>query len=356
MHLVSFEHRIESEGGERLDRPGHGASMGAAALGFDTLDPVRHGARRLGAVLTLGERAGDVVDLNRALAIKLAGEDVGAPEAEADSLLPPDVLAFLRRLPASLQAASDALAFVVDALERYDGPDVLRAGVVEPRRRVRLCAPVPRPGKILGVARNYPEHARESGSAELPSEPVLFLKAPSAVIGPEDEIVLPAASSRVDYEGELAAVIGRRAREVAPERALDHVAGYCVANDVSARDYQNVRGQHFIGKSCDTFAPLGPALVTADEVPDPQALAIRTAVSGETLQSAHTKEMIFPVAALIAFASRLMTLEPGDVILTGTPAGVGAARRPPRWLRDGDLVEVEIERVGRLRNYARGPR
>jgi 2-keto-4-pentenoate hydratase/2-oxohepta-3-ene-1,7-dioic acid hydratase in catechol pathway len=123
-----------------------------------------------------------------------------------------------------------------------------------------------------------------------------------------------------------------------------------VANDVSARDFQNVRGQHFLGKSCDTFAPLGPALVTADEIPDPQDLALRTVVGGETLQSSRTKEMIFPVATLIAFASRLMTLEPGDVILTGTPAGVGAARTPPRWLREGELVEVEIERLGKLRN------
>jgi 2-keto-4-pentenoate hydratase/2-oxohepta-3-ene-1,7-dioic acid hydratase in catechol pathway len=165
--------------------------------------------------------------------------------------------------------------------------------------------------------------------------------------------VLPAAISRADYEGELAVVIGSSARNVDPERALERVAGYCTANDVSARDFQNVRGQHFIGKSCDTFAPLGPALVTTDEVPDPQDLGIRTTVSGEVLQSGRTKEMLFPVAEVVAFASRLMRLEPGDVILTGTPEGVGAARNPPRWLRDGDVVEVEIERVGRIVNYVR---
>jgi 2-keto-4-pentenoate hydratase/2-oxohepta-3-ene-1,7-dioic acid hydratase in catechol pathway len=131
------------------------------------------------------------------------------------------------------------------------------------------------------------------------------------------------------------------------------VAGYCAANDVTARDYQNERGQHFIGKSCDTFAPLGPALTTADEIPDPGDLEIRTTVSGEVRQSARTKDMIFPLPELLAFASRLMTLEPGDVVLTGTPAGVGAARKPPCWLRDGDVVEVAIESIGALRNYVR---
>jgi acylpyruvate hydrolase len=352
MHLVTFERRAE----HRLDLPGQGervGSMGDAALGFETLDGVSLGARRVGALLQGGSHAGDVVDLNRALAIKLAYNDVGAPEAEADSLLPADSRVFLQRLGVSLDAAREALDFAADALDRYDAPDVLRAGVVEPRARVHLCAPVLRPGKIIGVARNYPAHAAERGAAEPPEEPVLFLKAPSAVIGPEDEIRLPAASSQVDFEGELAVVIGRRARGVHSGDALAHVAGYCVANDVSARDYQNQRGQHFIGKSCDSFAPLGPALVTADEIPDPQGLAIRTALSGERVQAGHTKEMTFPVAELIAFASRLMTLEPGDVLLTGTPAGVGAARKPPRYLRDGDLVEVEIESVGRLRNYVR---
>ena len=206
----------------------------------------------------------------------------------------------------------------------------------------------------MGVARNYPSHAAERGSASTPDQPVLFLKAPSAVIGPEDEIRLPRISARVDFEGELAVVIGARAKQIAPSEAPACIAGYCVANDVTARDIQDDRGQRSIAKSCDGFAPLGPVLVTSDEVPDPQDLAIRTVLSGEVMQSARTKEMLFGVAALVAFASRTMTLEPGDVILTGTPAGVGAARTPPRWLRDGDVVEVAIERVGRLRNYVRG--
>jgi acylpyruvate hydrolase len=347
MHLVTFEQREDGEG--QPSRREH--SIGDATLGFETLESTTVGLRRLGAVVQEGAHAGAVVDLNRALAVKLAQGDGGAPEAEADSLLPAEMLAFLRRGPAALAAAGAAFEFAVDTLSRYDAPDLLKAGAVEPRENVRLCAPVPRPGKIIGVARNYPAHAAERGADATPEEPALFLKAPSAVIGPDDEIRLPEASSEVDFEGELAVVMGTSVRDVSREEALTAVAGYCVANDVTARDFQNQRGQGFIGKSCDSFAPLGPLLVTADEVPDPQGLAIRTTLSSELVQSAHTKEMIFPVADIIAFASRLMTLEPGDVILTGTPAGVGAGRKPPRWLRDGDLVEVAIERVGRLRNF-----
>jgi len=300
-----------------------------------------------------GPHAGDVVDLNRALAVKLAFEDVGAPEVEADSLLPANLLEFLQHGPEARQLARDALAFVRDAIGRYDGPDLHRTSVVRARRQVTLRAPIPRPGKVIGVARNYAAHAAERGQKEPPKEPVLFIKATTAVIGPEDEIVIPRASRQVDYEGELGVVIGRRTRNVSSEEALGCVAGYLPANDVTARDFQNVRGQHFLGKSCDTFAPMGPALVTADEIEDPQKLSIRTTVNGEVRQQAPTSEMIFPVAELIAFASRLMTLEPGDVILTGTPSGVAAGSSEPRWLREGDFVEVEIERVGRLRNFVR---
>jgi 2-keto-4-pentenoate hydratase/2-oxohepta-3-ene-1,7-dioic acid hydratase in catechol pathway len=255
-------------------------------------------------VLQVGPRAGSIVDLNRAFAIKLAYDDVGAPEAEADSLLPAEMQAFLRTGRRSREAAHEALEFTARALERFDGPDVANAGVVIPRRGVRLCAPVPRPGKIVGVARNYPAHAAEQGSAARPVEPALFLKAPTAVIGPEDEIALPAATSQVDYEGELAVVMGKTTTRISAAEALDSVAGYCVANDVTARDFQNVRGQKFIGKSCDTFAPLGPALVTTDEVPDPQKLSLHTIVSGETLQSGSTEDMLFSVAEIIAFAAR----------------------------------------------------
>jgi len=344
LRLVAFE---------RLARPHRAGEVGSTALGegpaFADLE-ARPGARRVGVLLETGPRAGDVVDLNRALAAMLALEDVGAPEAEADSLLPAEPRALLRRLAHERRTAEEAVAFVVEGLEGWDGPDLERAGVLEPRAGVRLCAPVPRPGKILGVARNYAEHAAERGARRPPEEPVLFVKASSAVIGPRDPVILPAASRQVDYEGELAVVIGRAARHVAPEEVGSVVAGYTVANDVTARDFQHVRGQHFLGKSCDTFCPLGPVLLTADGVGDPQDLGLRTTLSGRTVQDVRTKEMIFPVAELVAFASRLMTLEPGDVLLTGTPAGVGAAQDPPRWLRDGDVVEVEIEGIGRLCN------
>ena len=350
MHLVTFE-RLEGRGNRDAAERGDDSLLGElAALGLDLGQSGSAGARRVGALMPPGCHAGDVVDLNRALAVLHALEDVGAPEAQADSLLPTDTHAFLRQLAFSLPAAQRALEFVAEASERYDAPDLVRAGVILPRRSVRLAAPVPRPGKILAVARNYAAHVAEAGGTA-PPEPVLFLKAASSVIGPEDEIVLPKHSQAVDYEGELAVVIGRMARHLTEESALDFVAGYTVANDVSARDYQNVRGQHFIGKSCDTFAPLGPALVTPDEIPDPQDLLIRTFLSGELVQSARTKEMIFPIARILAFASKLMPLEPGDVLLTGTPAGVGVARKPPRYLREGDVVDVEIERVGRLRSF-----
>ncbi len=352
MHLVTFERRGPDQTDAVSDH-----SMGDMALGgqgFETLEERAPGSRRLGALLRSGPHAGHVVDLNRSLAVKLAEEDAGAPEAEADSLLPPDMLAFLGEGARALAAANAAFEFTCETLKSFDGPDLFRAGVVEPRGRVRLCAPVPRPGKLIGVAGNYAAHAAERGNTAPPEEPVLFLKAPSSVIGPEDEIRLPAASREVDFEGELAVVIGERACDVAAADALACVVGYSIANDVSARNFQDVRGQRFIGKSCDTFAPLGPVLVTADEIPDPQDLELRTRVTGEVMQSARTKEMIFPVAELIAFTSRLMTLEPGDVILTGTPAGVGATRKPPRWLRDGDVVEIAIAGLGRLHNYVRG--
>ena len=353
MHLVTFQLQEEWPGGTGGERAGHpvaAASITDANLGLTTLEVTLPGGDLLGALIPAGPHSGDVVDLNRALAVRLAAQDVGAPEAEADSLLPRSMLAFLQHGEDARAVAREAFTWALETLASFDGPDLLRGGVVLARRRVRLRAPVPRPGKLIGVARNYAAHAVERG-AEPAAEPILFVKASSSVIGPGDEIVLPAASGQVDFEGELAVVIGRRAHGVAEEEALDFVAGYTVANDVTARDFQNVRGQRFLGKSCDTFAPLGPTLVTGDEIDDPQKLQLQTRVSGELRQSASTAGMIFPVARVISFASRLMTLEPGDVLLTGTPPGVGAADEPPRWLREGDVVDVEIEGLGRLRNH-----
>ena len=281
MHLVTFE-RLGPRSSLGMSR----GSLMAGTLGLEALEPGRPNARCVGAIIALGPYAGWVVDLNRTLAIKLAIDDVGAPEAGANSLVPQDMLAFLKLGRSALVAARVAIDFAADALNRYDAPDVLRAGVVEPTSAVRFCAPVPRPGKIIGVTDNYPRSGPSARpNAESPADartkgPHLFLKAPSTVIGANDEIKLPVAARRVDFEGTLAVVIGSRTHRVPIGEALAHVAGYCVANDVTARDLES-KG-HGIGKSCDTFAPLGPALVTSDEVPDPQELGIRSVVSGGT--------------------------------------------------------------------------
>lgn len=213
----------------------------------------------------------------------------------------------------------------------------------------RLAAPL-RPGKVVAIGLNYLDHVRETGM-EPPAAPLVFAKFPSSVVGPGEPIAFDRAiTERVDWEGELAAVVGRRMRDVAEADALDHVFGYTVANDVSARDVQFADGQWVRGKSLDSFCPLGPAIVTADELGDPQDLELRTRVNGEVVQSSSTAEMIFGVAELLAFCSRSFTLEPGDVLLTGTPWGCGEFVDPPRSLSGGDVVEVEIEGVGRLRN------
>ena len=211
--------------------------------------------------------------------------------------------------------------------------------------------PIARPSKIVCVGLNYRDHAEESGM-EIPKWPLLFAKWPSSLIGPGRPIVLPAQSNEVDYEAELGVVIGKRAQRVRVAEALDHVAGYCCANEVSARDIQFADGQWTRGKSFDTFGPVGP-ITPAAEVPDPQALGIRCLLNGEVVQSSSTAQMIFSVAEVIAFISDGITLEPGDLILTGTPPGVGLGRKPPVYLADGDEVTIEIDGVGTLTNPVR---
>ena len=216
-----------------------------------------------------------------------------------------------------------------------------------------LLAPVPRPGKIVAIGRNYREHATEEG-VEPPLAPLIFAKWPSSIVGHGIEVTWdPDLSRQVDYEAELAVVIGRTARGVGVDEALDHVLGYTCLNDVSARDLQFGDGQWVRGKSLDTFCPMGPALVTADEVGDPQDLAISCTIGAERVQEANTSAMYFGVAEIISYCSMSFTLEPGDVIATGTPGGVGVFRDPPRFLADGDRMTVEIERIGRLENVCR---
>jgi acylpyruvate hydrolase len=276
------------------------------------------GQLRLGALATLDghER---VFDLNR-----------------LDTRLPDDILAFLEAGQAALTLAQQALAGAT--------PDQS----LDPAE-VRIKAPIPRPGKIICIGQNYLAHAQES-NASAPPFPIIFAKYANAVIGHRDSIVIPRSVMKPDYEGELAVVMGRRGRNIPEANALDHVAGYMPLNDVSARDWQNRTSQWVIGKTPDTFCPMGPAMVTADEIPDVQNLWLRTVIGDEVLQEGHTSLMIFSVAHLIADMSQVMTLEPGDVIATGTPSGIGAARTPPRWLRPGDVVRIEIEKIGALEN------
>ncbi|MBE2202782.1 MAG: fumarylacetoacetate hydrolase family protein [Chthoniobacterales bacterium] len=216
----------------------------------------------------------------------------------------------------------------------------------------KLLAPIV-PAAILCIGLNYKHHAAETKAA-IPERPILFVKGINAVQNPGDPIEIPThfASEEVDYECELAVVIGRSCKNVSRENALDHVLGYTCANDVSARDWQIKKGggQWCRGKFFDTFAPLGPVLVTREEIPDPNTLAIKTVLNGETVQDWNTNDMVFDVPALIEFLSGSTTLLPGTVILTGTPHGVGMAAKPPRWLKPGDTVTIEIERIGRLTN------
>jgi 2-keto-4-pentenoate hydratase/2-oxohepta-3-ene-1,7-dioic acid hydratase in catechol pathway len=216
---------------------------------------------------------------------------------------------------------------------------------------VKLLAPIANPQKVICIGLNYADHAAESG-VDPPPEPVVFCKFPSAVCAHGDAIVLPGISAKVDYEAELVAVIGIGGRDIPAEQALSHIAGYTCGHDVSARDWQLEKpgGQWLLGKTFDTFAPFGPELVTADEIDDPGRLDIALRLNGKTMQDSNTRQLIFGLPKLVQYISSVCTLLPGDVIFTGTPPGVGAARKPPVFLKAGDEVEVEIEAIGTLRN------
>ena len=253
-----------------------------------------------------------------------------------------------------LGRGSDGLtALVTAAASATNDSSSSPAAPAVPLASTELLAPVPRPGKVVAIGRNYRAHADEEG-VEPPTAPLVVSKWPSSVVGHGDEIRWdPELTRLVDYEAELAVVIGRTARNVSESAALDHVLGYTCLNDVSARDLQFGDGQWVRGKSLDTFCPMGPILVTADELADPQDLAITCRVGDQVLQDARTSQMYFSVGTIISYLSRSFTLEPGDVIATGTPAGVGAFRDPPRFLDDGERVTVEIERIGALVNTCR---
>jgi 2-keto-4-pentenoate hydratase/2-oxohepta-3-ene-1,7-dioic acid hydratase in catechol pathway len=224
-----------------------------------------------------------------------------------------------------------------------DAPEVFQAATVE------LGPPIPDPDKIICIGINYADHANEAGLAQT-KVPLFFAKFRNSLTGPTSPILLPRVSSQIDYEGELAVIMAMRCKEVPEQKALQYVAGYTIMNDVSARDLQMQTSQYIAGKALDTFAPMGPGMVLESDIPNPQALQLTTRVNGQVVQHASTASMIFSVAAIISFLSSLMTLEPGDIIATGTPSGVGFKRTPPLFLRDGDVAEVEIEGIGLIRN------
>ncbi len=228
-----------------------------------------------------------------------------------------------------------------------------KAGTIFTLADSEIGPPVPRPGKIICVGLNYRDHAAETGKA-VPERPLIFSKFTTAVLAPDRSVLLPAGSEEVDYEGELAVVMGRRCKGVKRDDALSLVAGYMNFNDVTARDFQYGDGQFQRGKSCDTFAPMGPYIATLDELVDALALDIRVRVNGEIRQQGNTRDMIFTVPDIIAFISETITLEPGDVIATGTPRGVGYGMSPRVFLKDGDLIEVEIEGLEILANRVKG--
>jgi len=275
------------------------------------------------------------IDGSTRLGVRRGGGVVDLAQAAAD--LPRDLVELLA-LPDGLRQAEEAAAYANDLVDASE---------------LALLGPVTRPSKVLCLGLNYASHMQELGLDERPPEPTVFSKFASCIVGDRAAIRLPAvAPDRVDYEAELAVIIGRRCRNVSQAEALDVVAGYTVANDVSARDWQLKKpsGQWLLGKSFDTFLPLGPELVTTDEIDAPSSLKITCTVSGEVLQEGNTSEMLFDLRYVIPYISSVLTLEPGDLILTGTPSGVGMARSPRRFLAPGDVVETEIEGIGKLVN------
>ena len=264
--------------------------------------------------------------------------------------LPEDMIQLIQRDEVWFVALDEVLSGVVDFFRGDRKLDRLFTSI----DTARLHAPVPRPGKIVCMGRNYAKHARERG-AEVPTQPIFFLKSNNTICGPGEPIVLPPDSSQVDYEAELAVVIGKRGKNIPEERAYEHIAGYMMLNDVSARDMQSADKQWFRGKSCDTFAPTGPWIVTRDEVPDAHRLRISLTLNGQTMQDSNTSHMIFKIPYLVSYLSRTLTWEPGDILSTGTPEGIGASRTPPVFLKPGDTVSITVEQVGTLTNPVGAP-
>jgi len=312
---------------------------------------MRLGTFYAGRALRLGAKLEDmIVDLNLALAGQLARQGERRPYALAAALLPAEMLDFLESGPRALAEAAKVLARVGEQLragEPVQGPD--GEPVVYKEADVRLAAPVPRPGKTICVAHNFYDMLAETGMKP-PSEPRIFGKYANAITGPFDPVVHPRMSQALGYEAELAFIVGTRCKHVPEAKAYEVIAGYTAFNDVSASDLTKKDIQNLRGKSFDTFAPMGPYLVTRDEVPDPHNLAIKLTVNDRVLQDSSTRQMVYNVPQLLAFCSEVFTLEPGDVVATGCPGGLAKDRKPPTFMKPGDLMVTIIEGVGTLRN------
>jgi acylpyruvate hydrolase len=287
-----------------------------------------------------------VIDLNYAYVAQLEAEGMIRAKQIADAYVPANMVEFLQGGKSSMELAKNAAAYARSHADSIAYPVIHRI------EAVKLEAPVIQPSKMICVGHNYREHILEM-KRELPEYPVVFAKYPNTIIGPQDDIPYYPISEQLDYEAEFVFVIGRRARNVSQADALDYVAGYTIANDVTYRDIQRRTIQWMQGKAVDGSAPMGPWLITADELPDPSGLEVVLTVNGEERQRSNTANLVFTVPRLIEFLSGLMTLEPGDVILTGTPGGVGFARDPQVFLQDGDVVRIEIDKIGALENAVR---
>ena len=298
----------------------------------------REGVSHVGALVD-----NEVIDLNLAYQGLVESEGKLRSRQIAEAFVPADMNGFLQGGKESLELAKRAIQYALE--NREDKGRKLVFSVND----VQVEAPVPNPGKIICVGHNYREHILEMGR-EIPEFPVVFAKFANTVVGPEDDIPFFPISEQLDYEAELAFVIGKRARNVSQEDAMDYVAGYTIVNDVTYRDLQRRTIQWLQGKTVEGSAPMGPWLITTDELPDPSGLEVVLTVNGEERQHTNTANLVFSVQYLVEFLSNLVTLEPGDVILTGTPGGVGVAMDPPIFLKDGDVVTISIEQIGSLQN------
>lgn len=287
-----------------------------------------------------------VIDLNYAYLAQLEAEGHIRAKQIAEAFVPSDMVEFLQGGDQSLALAKNAVQFI------QENPQASSRKVIHQVSDVKIEAPVLNPGKMICVGHNYREHILEMGR-EIPPYPVVFAKFSNTVIGPQDDIPFFPISEQLDYEAEFAFVIGKRARNVSQEEALNYVAGYTIVNDVTYRDIQRRTLQWLQGKTVEGSAPMGPWLITRDELQNPSGLGVVLTVNGEERQRTNTENLVFTVPYLVQFLSELMTLEPGDVILTGTPGGVGVARNPQVFLKDGDVVRIEIDQVGTLENRVR---